>query len=110
MQIISRNQAFNESKTRFYTGRPCKHGHDCERYTSTGGCVMCLDGRPKKSWKIIRGSAISEANPRAQPILVETPHNATPEQLADFVKWVQHAAAPHYFKLIGLEYGPPKRG
>lgn len=28
--------------TTYNTGKPCKHGHTAERYTSTGGCVECL--------------------------------------------------------------------
>jgi hypothetical protein len=27
---------------RYFTGKPCKHGHLSERFTSTGGCVACL--------------------------------------------------------------------
>jgi hypothetical protein len=107
MQIISRKQAFMDAKTRFYTGRACSNGHDVERYTSTGGCVVCANAS-HRSWKILRGSAISENNPRAQPILIEIPFGVTGEQQADFVKWVQHVAAPHYFKSLGLVYGPPK--
>lgn len=34
--------------TRFYTGRPCKYGHDCERMRSTYACVMCLRARKKQ--------------------------------------------------------------
>ena len=40
--IISRDVAAKDGKKRFYTGKPCKKGHDSERYTSTGGCIECL--------------------------------------------------------------------
>jgi hypothetical protein len=40
--LISRDAAHLQGLTRFYTGTPCKHGHDCERYTSTNGCVQCV--------------------------------------------------------------------
>lgn len=29
-------------KTRYFTGRPCIHGHVAERYTSSGNCIECL--------------------------------------------------------------------
>ena len=109
MEIFSRNQAFTEGKTRFYTGRPCKNGHDCERYTSMGGCVECINGK-KKTWvvpKLLRGSAIPADSPRAHQMLVEIPFGTTPEQIMEFTKWMQHVAAPHYFAQLGLRYGPP---
>lgn len=28
-----------------YQGNPCKHGHDGERYTMTGQCVVCTRTR-----------------------------------------------------------------
>jgi len=43
--IITRNQAITEQRTRYFTGIPCRHGHVCERYTTTSGCIECL--RPK---------------------------------------------------------------
>ena len=39
--FISRKQAKSEGKTRYFTGKPCKHGHIAERYTSVGTCVQC---------------------------------------------------------------------
>lgn len=36
-----RAQAMRDGKTRFYTGQPCKHGHVCERVTSSRQCVEC---------------------------------------------------------------------
>jgi hypothetical protein len=39
--IISRNMAREKGLKKFYHGKPCKLGHDSERYVSTGACVMC---------------------------------------------------------------------
>ena len=41
MLKISRIDALGAGHKRFYTGRICKHGHDSERFVSTGGCVKC---------------------------------------------------------------------
>ena len=35
---------------RYFTGRPCRHGHIAERYTSCDTCVECL--RVKKAKKV----------------------------------------------------------
>lgn len=43
MNIIKRKNASIEGLKFFYSGKPCKNGHDSKRYTSTGGCVMCLE-------------------------------------------------------------------
>lgn len=42
-----RAKAIAEGKTRYYTGRPCKHGHVAERNTSGGSCVVCCSIRQK---------------------------------------------------------------
>jgi len=46
--IVSRAEALELGLKRYYTGKPCKHGHVAERYVSgkakgKGGCVECLD-------------------------------------------------------------------
>lgn len=41
--IITRLDAANSGKTRFYTGLPCKHGHIVERFVSGGACVQCVN-------------------------------------------------------------------
>ncbi len=41
MKIISRMDAKLDGLKRYYTGQPCKHGHDLGRYVSNGSCVKC---------------------------------------------------------------------
>lgn len=41
-KYITRNDAAKLGLKRYFTGMPCKHGHDSERYTTTSGCVECL--------------------------------------------------------------------
>lgn len=45
--VISRREAADSGKYFFFTGKPCKHGHISKRYTSTGGCVACLNSTYK---------------------------------------------------------------
>src|SRR6056300_394141 len=40
-----RAKAKAEGKTRYYTGKPCKHGHVAERQTSNGTCTVCSQNR-----------------------------------------------------------------
>jgi|SRR5580658_3597874 hypothetical protein len=105
MEIITRKQAFALARTRFYTGRPCKNGHDCERYTSTGGCSKCVNGSYKGTWKIARGSKMPDGSPRACGLLVQVPITATAEQRETFAKWVQHQCVPAFFEPLGLRLG-----
>jgi len=49
MKRISRKEALKDGLTYYYTGAPCKHGHDSERYTSTHSCVECLKKTDKAS-------------------------------------------------------------
>jgi hypothetical protein len=37
--------------TRFFTGRPCKHGHVAERLISSGACVECMSIRDNEKRK-----------------------------------------------------------
>lgn len=41
MNLVSREIAARTALKRYYTGRPCRRGHDSERYTSTGNCCEC---------------------------------------------------------------------
>ena len=40
-QIISRKEAKAQGLKRYFTGKPCKHGHVAERIASNGKCLEC---------------------------------------------------------------------
>jgi 5-methylcytosine-specific restriction endonuclease McrA len=40
-EIIRRKDALAIGRTRYFTGKPCKHGHIAERWSSDGKCVEC---------------------------------------------------------------------
>lgn len=42
---ISRNEALAQGLLRFFTGRPCKHGHISQRITSNSVCLECHNVR-----------------------------------------------------------------
>jgi len=50
--ILTRQEALAIGYIRYYTGKPCKHGHYAERYTNSRTCVECnrlkWERRPKE--------------------------------------------------------------
>ena len=50
MNIISRKEAKAQGLTRYFTGKPCKHGHLSERQTSNGSCVTCQQQKTRE-WR-----------------------------------------------------------
>jgi hypothetical protein len=44
-RVISRKEARAQGLKRYFTGKPCKHGHICERITSTWACLACVRRR-----------------------------------------------------------------
>jgi hypothetical protein len=47
---LARQAAKENGQPRYRTGKPCNHGHMCERITSTGRCVECVGIRREK-WR-----------------------------------------------------------
>lgn len=45
MQVITRKEAKALWLKRYYTGKPCPHGHVAERLVSNFGCVVCHVGK-----------------------------------------------------------------
>lgn len=39
--VVSRKQAIERGLPRYFTGKPCKHGHVSERQCPTGTCITC---------------------------------------------------------------------
>jgi len=48
MEIVTLKNAIEQELPRYFTGKPCKHGHICERYVSSYHCVECGKDRAKK--------------------------------------------------------------
>lgn len=42
-EIVSRAEAKAQGLKRYFTGKPCKHGHVDERYVSSGKCAPCVN-------------------------------------------------------------------
>lgn len=46
MDIISRKQAQIDGLSKYFTGKLCVNGHIAERYTASGTCQECINGKP----------------------------------------------------------------
>lgn len=46
MKTKSYKNAKADGDIRYYTGKECKRGHRADRYTSNGGCVLCVGNAP----------------------------------------------------------------
>jgi hypothetical protein len=42
-EIVTKDSAIKNGLHKYFTGNPCKNGHLSERYTSSGGCLKCID-------------------------------------------------------------------
>src|ERR1700744_6069952 len=42
MELISRKDAAKLGLKKYFTGEPCKNGHNCERYVTSGSCQECI--------------------------------------------------------------------
>jgi hypothetical protein len=42
MEILERSEAAVRQLKRYFTGRPCRRGHQSERFTSSGQCIECM--------------------------------------------------------------------
>ena len=41
MDVVTRKEAKERGLARYFTGKPCPHGHVAERWASTSRCVEC---------------------------------------------------------------------
>lgn len=48
-EVVTRAEAKARGLIRYFTGKPCKHGHVAERYVSTGFCMRCSHQDHKES-------------------------------------------------------------
>lgn len=50
MKIVTLEEARRQGLKRYYTGRPCKHGHLAERRTNHGQCCECSKKNTNKHY------------------------------------------------------------
>ncbi len=65
--ITRRRDALREKVSRYFTGKPCKHGHICERYARSGECINCWINRDS-----VRRQAVGRDGAKRGDIVVST--------------------------------------
>jgi len=76
----------------YNTGKPCKHGHTTDRYTSTGGCLGCLHIITESTRRaVIVGR--SHASPTDAAMLYDKPFPLSMHALLDKLHAAHHSAA-----------------
>lgn len=87
-----RTEAAAAGLPRYFTGRPCKHGHIAERRTSTSECMECAPAR-RSEWvrrnpeKIKAGAKRwREANPDKHVIIVQRWKKRHPEKTREMAR------------------------
>lgn len=67
--IVSRASAKSAKEVRYFNGKPCKHGHVDQHFTSNGTCVACTNSPHAKDVRLAysrRDSVIARAAVRRQ--------------------------------------------
>lgn len=59
MEIVTRDEALARGLKRYFTGKPCKHGHVAERHSADGACYECRGKINAASYRRHRESRIS---------------------------------------------------
>ena len=74
--IIGRDEAKALGLPRFFTGKPCKHGHVAERGVSNPECMECSRGRSRE-WRAANLEKVREgARERARKYRAADPERA----------------------------------
>lgn len=60
LEVITRAEAIKRGLKRYFTGKPCKHGHVTDRWTAQGSCVECVSLRAKSPEGKASGSIRSD--------------------------------------------------
>ncbi|HET8689030.1 MAG TPA: hypothetical protein VFM18_20665 [Methanosarcina sp.] len=54
MDKITRKEAIEQGLTHYYTGKPCKNGHDSIRFVVNCCCAACIKEWMKNDRKLIK--------------------------------------------------------
>lgn len=68
--IVKRAEAKEQGLKRYFTGKPCKHGHIDRRWTSSGVCLSC-DRVMSRDWARANPQKVYEKNKRRRPSITE---------------------------------------
>jgi len=91
--VMSRSQALQLGATRYFTGRPCVHGHIAQRMTSSKSCLTCL--RARKAGYQAKNREKINAHDRARYATDEKARDRKKAATAAWVKRNKEAVVSH---------------
>lgn len=98
MNIITRSQAKSQQLPRYFTNKPCKHGHICERNTHNGHCIEC-DRVRGAAFRKDRPEVMKEWRKQNPTYASEKYHENKEERLKQTKQWYEdnkdHCIARH---------------
>jgi hypothetical protein len=56
--IHTRQTARAAGLFKYYSGAPCRNGHDTLRYTASGACIACVAAQVRRRRRYDQGSAV----------------------------------------------------
>lgn len=66
LHIISRKIAKERGMMRYFTGKPCSHGHLCDRMVVNGACLECNREKDRRNYTNNREKLLEEHKQRAK--------------------------------------------
>lgn len=114
MQIISRAEAKAAASKRYFTDKPCKHGHVAERLTINGSCLECCRLKTLREYhenreENLRKQKIARSKPGYYEKKTARLHKRNPELGARVALQKQDAAAREAARAVGLsQYSSPR--
>ena len=58
MRAGARKLAKEQGLVRYFSGKPCKHGHTAERYTRNGECVECSELKWRSESRVTKAARV----------------------------------------------------
>lgn len=72
MKVLTRNDAIQQGFIRYYTGKPCVHGHIAQRNTITGACLQCMGNYNRKRRRQVSDKNAIERNLNVKEWMITT--------------------------------------
>lgn len=98
MDIITRSQAKSQQLSRYFTNKPCKHGHLSERNTASGRCLEC-DRERGTAFRTERPEVMKEWRKQNPTYASEKYHENKEDRLKQNKHWYEdnkdHCKARH---------------
>jgi hypothetical protein len=107
MEIITRQQALKNNLLKYFTGKPCKHGHISERYTAGRNCHECMTVAQSKSEYRIRKVAYERSY--NQTFERKIKHKLR-QQTSEYKAWAAEYQASPQGRFVRIKYNTSVRG